>query len=441
MRHLTILFLLTLLMLAAAQATTSSSSLNTVLEIQRPTGNDLLIMRNGERLSGTVTNRNFTLRTFYAQITLDSRLLAGIDLPDEADQIEALITVNNNRFSGFLNDPVFRLRLQAGGQIQVRRENVLKVIFRKREGETLRIAQNQFFTLENGDFFSGRIISRDLTLEVDNNRTPLDLGTIRSISPPGNDNPLTTVKLLDGGSRQGVLAPEDIEIALDIGPRIAIFQGRIDTIYAQEGFVPQPEAATTDTNTTPTETRVGQGTQIDIIKDPNFPWGDIPTSWGENLLADGKIVDRSQFFDFGSPFRGAGDSSNLTDGSLAAWVTRSGRFPHYITFDLGSKRKISRIAFVNNFTGQPRLEGSDFTRDVEIWISDDGRDFRKLNTISLSSDFTSRGPIQPFHFAPTETRFIKFVILSNFYDPQLYKNTPELLDSLGASLSEIMVFR
>jgi len=50
-----------------------------VFGVERLAGTDLLWLANGEKLKGSVLNENFSLRTAYAQVTLDRHSLAGID--------------------------------------------------------------------------------------------------------------------------------------------------------------------------------------------------------------------------------------------------------------------------------------------------------------------------------------------------------------------------
>jgi len=118
-----------------------AESLGIVLDLERPSNTDILLLRNGDKLTGTVLNDKFSIRTSYAKIELNNRIIAGIDLEGGANNIEKIITVNNNRFSGFIDDPVFVFKLQSDAKIEVRREKVLKVVFRVREAERRGIPQ------------------------------------------------------------------------------------------------------------------------------------------------------------------------------------------------------------------------------------------------------------------------------------------------------------
>ncbi|HON29220.1 MAG TPA: SUMF1/EgtB/PvdO family nonheme iron enzyme, partial [Mesotoga infera] len=92
--------------------------------------------------------------------------------------------------------------------------------------------------LKNGDYFHGQILTKDITISTTYAKIPLDFATIESITLIGDANPLTTVKMTNGDTVQGILETEDIEIELDVGSVIEVYQDRIDRIFFKEGYVP-----------------------------------------------------------------------------------------------------------------------------------------------------------------------------------------------------------
>lgn len=251
MRYIKFVLLVSILLMLVsiypfAQETTTqpdiqkdAESLGIVLDLERPSITDILLLRNGDKLTGTVLNEKFSIRTSYAEIVLNNWIIAGIDLEGGANNIEKIITVNNNRFSGFIDDSVFVFMLQSGAQIEVRREKVLKVVFRVREAERRGIPQRQFITLKNGDYFSCNILNEKLVIATTYAKVPLSLNDAESITLIGGENPLTKVLMLNGDLLQGVLETEDIEVELDVGSTAKIYKDRIDVIYCQKGAVPE----------------------------------------------------------------------------------------------------------------------------------------------------------------------------------------------------------
>ena len=209
-----------------------------VLDLERPSDTDILLLRNGDKLTGTILNGKFSIRTSYASLNFNNRILAGIDLEGGANNIERIVTVNNNRFSGFIDDPVVVFKLQTGSQIEIRREKILKIIFCVRGTERKGISQTQFVILKNGDFFSGKILNENLIISTTYANVPLDLESLETITLIGGNNPLTKVAMRNGDTIQGVLETEDIQIDLDIGNMISVYKDRINVLYGREGYIP-----------------------------------------------------------------------------------------------------------------------------------------------------------------------------------------------------------
>ncbi|MBI2924245.1 MAG: formylglycine-generating enzyme family protein [Verrucomicrobia bacterium] len=201
-----------------------------VLNVERPSKADLLLLRSGEQLTGVLLNETFTLRTSYAELKLERRMLAGIDLNDGARGIESIITINSNRFSGFIEDPFFAFQDPTGSRTDVRREKVLKVIFGAREAELHGIPQGRWIRLKNGDGFSGQLLVDPLPLVTASGQVPIGLKEAASLKFTTGAPPQTKIILRSGDVQEGTLAIEDLPIQLDVGPKIQLYRDRIDTI-------------------------------------------------------------------------------------------------------------------------------------------------------------------------------------------------------------------
>jgi len=210
-----------------------------VFDMERSAENDLLILRNGDRLVGNILNDGFGIRTFYGQLNFKSQLVAGIDLEGGENNIEAIITVNNNRFSGFLENPVFSVKLDSGPLVQVRRERVAKIVFHLREDERDGLTQGRYLELKNGDYFSGAILNKMIVVAAAYGDVPVKLDSIKTITITGGSFPMVKVAQTNDTVVQGALKTEDIEVMLDVGAMVKIYQDRIDKISAQEGDIPE----------------------------------------------------------------------------------------------------------------------------------------------------------------------------------------------------------
>ena len=210
-------------------------------DIPRPTNSDMLLLGNGDKLTGTILNESFGIRTSYAPLKFDRRVLACIDFDrgtNKVDYFESIITVNSNHFSGFLDNPVFSFKLQNGPQIEVRREKVRRALFRARDDERDGMPQRQFILLKNGDYFSGKVLGDKMSLATTYAKVPLNLQEAESVTVVGGQNPRVKVALTNHDQLQGVLEAEDIDVDLDVGPKLKLYLDRVGIIYCREGYVP-----------------------------------------------------------------------------------------------------------------------------------------------------------------------------------------------------------
>jgi hypothetical protein len=210
-----------------------------VFDMDRSAESDMLILRNGDRLIGSILNDDFGIHTFYGQLNFKSQLVAGIDFEGDENNIESIVTVNNNRFSGFLDNLVFSVKLDSGPMVQVRRERVAKVVFHLREGERDGLKQGRYLELKNGDYFSGTILNKMIIVAAAYGDVPVKLDSIKTITITGGSFPVVKVAQTNDTVVQGALKTEDIEVMLDVGTMVKIYQDRIDKISAQEGDVPE----------------------------------------------------------------------------------------------------------------------------------------------------------------------------------------------------------
>jgi len=211
-------------------AESAANPLGAVFGIPISRDTELLVLRDGSRLAGTLLNKTFALRTTYAPLKFESGMLAGIDLENSAQNGAVIMTVNSNRFSGLLEDAFFSMQPRTGESTQIRREKVSKVIFRD-PGEALAgIRRGRWIRLKNGDWCSGEITVESLLLATPGGQESFSLTNIQSLVFTTNTPPLVNVTLRTGKTAQGVLELEDLPIRLDVGPGLLIYRDHIQSI-------------------------------------------------------------------------------------------------------------------------------------------------------------------------------------------------------------------
>jgi hypothetical protein len=215
-------------------------SSNIILDFERGSTADVLYLRNGDVITGTILNKNYNITTSYTQTQINNKMIKEIYLESGENNMSKILTINNNKISGFISNPIIVFKLKNGNQIEIRREKILKLVFRIDNEELQRISQSQsqFLILKNGDYFSGNILEKEFCIKTTYADIYCKLDEIKLITQIRGENPLTKVEMINGDLIQGILKTENINILLDIGPEVRIFQDHIDLIYCQEGFIP-----------------------------------------------------------------------------------------------------------------------------------------------------------------------------------------------------------
>ena len=223
---------------------TTASSSNLVFGLQRPADSDLLVLRSGERVKGTIINPVLTLRAAYGLLAFDTTNLAGVALAQAQRGLDALASVNQDRFSGFLSDTHFRVRATNGTEITIRREKVLSILFHVRAGELAGRRRHQYAELKNGDAFTAQLLGTAFKLTTASGEVTINAGEVDSIKFSDSIETPVRVRLRNGRQLEGGWNAEDFDLELDIGPKLQLYQGYIDVLYGRPGYVPaRAEAA------------------------------------------------------------------------------------------------------------------------------------------------------------------------------------------------------
>ena len=207
-------------LLKVRRGSASIEDLARVFRMERPqgAGNDRIELQGGEVLAGKILNSRFRLATPYADLELTTDQVAGIDLEPRGGEVQRLVTVQDDRFSGFLRERVLEIQVEGIPQpVKLAIERATRLVFGKRGNERRERTGKQLFTLRNGDRFSGRLIGGEgWTLDMEFVRLPVALDLIDSFSFESSGH--VTVLRRDQTSVRGRLSVDELTIELD-GPQ------------------------------------------------------------------------------------------------------------------------------------------------------------------------------------------------------------------------------
>jgi Tol biopolymer transport system component len=191
---------------------------------------DVVELRGGERLAGTILTDPLRLRSPYGAIPIPARELASVEFAGLETGIAKAVAANGDTFSGFLENPEIEIRTGHGVE-SVRRERIAALGFRAAAasvpgpGPWLRVA------MKNGDLFSARLRTSALRLRLGERTVELPTRTIARIDF-GEPGEKTRVVTRDGESLAATLENSLLELELAIGPLLALYPPAIRSLAA-----------------------------------------------------------------------------------------------------------------------------------------------------------------------------------------------------------------
>jgi len=198
---------------------------------------DVVQLKSGDQFTGIVQNEKIEIQASYARLVFPTEQIGTVIFEGGASNIERIIVLNEDVFSGFIQTPKVDMKLDAGGRlVSIRKEKISKLGFRVRPGEREKYPVKHDITLTNGDHFSGTVKNKSLTIAASFGDMPVDIDQIAKIEFISRKGTVTEITLKNGDKVSGFLKDEDIEIDLDFGEEVnvgggvKIYQDRLEKI-------------------------------------------------------------------------------------------------------------------------------------------------------------------------------------------------------------------
>ena len=126
---------------------------------------DILYIKNGDKLFGTIQNPSFTVQTPYGKISIKNEFLKSMTFENRSVGRWLIRSINNDQFSGTWLDSSLRFVQDNGVAKEIEKENVQRL---KREirGPSHPVTTT-IFTMKNDDRFSGKFLNPGLKIRAD----------------------------------------------------------------------------------------------------------------------------------------------------------------------------------------------------------------------------------------------------------------------------------
>lgn len=168
------------------------------------------------------------MQTSYALLKFPKENVASLLFEGDETNIERLVLVNGDVFSGFLLDRYLNFQLRTGPQKSIRREKLSKLGLKIRPDQPDVPMQSDLLILKNGDLFRGDVKNESLTIVTSYaGELPVLVKDIGLVEFSGKKKVVTKITLRNGDTMQGILVDEDVLVDLAYGPEVSIYQDRV----------------------------------------------------------------------------------------------------------------------------------------------------------------------------------------------------------------------
>lgn len=189
-------------------------------------GQDLLVLATGEKLSGTFLEAGIVLRTAYGAVNLDERGLRALGPAEGSEGLLRVWTVNSNRFTGFPEKTSFGFRVQGQDQREVRWGEVARLTFGAERAAPH--DQGQLWVdFKNGDRLSGALLSQEFSLANQTGRVTVAVAELSSLAFQDGTPAMGVAQLKDGRTVQGTLTPAVLRFRASDGPELELYAERV----------------------------------------------------------------------------------------------------------------------------------------------------------------------------------------------------------------------
>ena len=189
---------------------------------------DIVYIKNGDKLFGTIQSLTFTVQTVYGKITIKNEFLRSLAFENRSVGRWIVRTVNNDQFTGSWLDSAVEL-VQDNGEKKVLTKENIRRIRREIEGPSYPITTT-IFTMKNNDRFSGKFLNPTIRIRADFLTKTVKSSRINRIEFI-NDYQADTRILLNNGDRiTGKIEPNQIRMAPDAFSEFAVSQSSLKAI-------------------------------------------------------------------------------------------------------------------------------------------------------------------------------------------------------------------
>ena len=184
-------------------------------EILRGDTADVVELRSGDQMKGTLKDADFKLATFYGEIDLPREQVIGLINVGQYRPRQLLVTADGQIFGGKLARDSLALELSSGQTIQIPLSQVTRAGYRKRAGEPEEWTFDKPYVLmRTGDHVSVEMPTTPIEVSTRYGGLKLDPQTVAAIVFLSEDSTVHEIFLTDGSKFAGLVNANQFDMKL-----------------------------------------------------------------------------------------------------------------------------------------------------------------------------------------------------------------------------------
>jgi outer membrane protein OmpA-like peptidoglycan-associated protein len=189
---------------------------------------DIVYIKNGDKLFGTIQSPSFTVKASYGKISIKNESLRSLDYKDGSVGRWTIATINNDQFSGTLMNDSIQFIEENGKKRTLNIEQIQRI---KREisGPSYSITTT-IFTMKNNDRFSGKFLDTALEIRANHTTRSIQPGEINRIEFAQGNRGYTSILLENGDLISGTLKLNEIRLDPDAVDEITVAKSNLKCI-------------------------------------------------------------------------------------------------------------------------------------------------------------------------------------------------------------------
>jgi hypothetical protein len=177
-----------------------------VAGLLRGSERDVVELRNGDRLEGTVTDKSWTVETAHGSIPVKLKDVAGLVAGEPGWGNDQVVLLRGEILVGHLSAEPVTLQLPLGRKLSLPRESIARIGMRHRsEAEESYTPTDDTAMLVRGDQLQGKILTQSFGVATPYGAVALDLGRVAGIDFRAEGDRLHRVRLADGSTITGII--------------------------------------------------------------------------------------------------------------------------------------------------------------------------------------------------------------------------------------------